>query len=222
MLILCLMLPSLSVQLVTINSISQYHVWEMTFWNVVRIVLEGYLHSIFVSTFRDINYITWTQNNVIILPRYFPIINLNQLSLNPTKEDISLLISPMSYKGRRNTRHNEQSICSRNSLTDKCRRVYWLPMRLLSTPSGYGSFLTNKGNDRLSFSTCPVDCWKSWPSGRGAVQTTEMPPSPLISGILVQMSVTMLFCTSSDPITKCQSRNQRTFQYLVFITQIFH
>lgn len=110
MLILCLMLPSLSVQLVTINSISQYHVWEMTFWNVVRIVLEGYLHSIFVSTFRDINYITWTQNNVIILPRYFPIINLNQLSLNPTKEDISLLISPMSYKGRILDTMNSQSV----------------------------------------------------------------------------------------------------------------
>lgn len=140
----------------------------MTFWNVVRIVLEGYLHSIFISTFRDINYIKWTQNNVTILPRYFPIINLNQLSLNPTKEDISLPISPMSYKGRRNTRHNEQSICSRNSLTDKCQRVYWLPMRLLPTLSGYGSFLTNKGNDTLSFSTCCVDCYKSWPSGRGA------------------------------------------------------
>lgn len=121
-LILCLMLPPLAVQCVTINNTSQYLDWEMTFWNV-GIVLESYLHSVFFSTFGDIYYIKWTQNNIITFLRYFWIINLNQLSLKPTKHDIFPLISSMSYEGRRNTKYNEQSICSRNGLTDKCQRV---------------------------------------------------------------------------------------------------
>lgn len=145
------MLPPLAVQFVTVNNYISISWLRNDFLKCCWNSFKSYFHSVFFSTFRDTYYIKWTQNNVIIFPRYFPIIH--QLSLKPSKGHISLLISSMSYEGRRNTRSSQQSICSRNSLPGKCQRVYWLPMRLWSIPSGYGRFLTKKGNESLSLST---------------------------------------------------------------------
>ena len=59
-------------------------------------------------------------NNGVIFPKYFLIINPNQFSLKPTREDTILLIFPITSEGRRDTRHQEWSLCSSNS-SDKAQ-----------------------------------------------------------------------------------------------------